>query len=204
MEYPSPFFILKMYSVIYFQLRWGFVVACRLSCLAACGILVPRPQVEPVSPALEWRFLATGPPGKSPAHYCFSLANFPILCTPAQYHLCKKPFLFFQVFSFFPVFLCCLVPTSPSLHSELLEEQELCLIHLCTPSTQSNTGLVVGLDKYLLNKWVTEWLCIHLQVIFVYDNGPLGGVSLEPRAQHWETQESPLVSQDRSTDTVLI
>ena len=107
MEYPSPFFILKMYSVIYFQLRWGFVVACRLSCLAACGILVPRPQVEPVSPALEWRFLATGPPGKSPAHYCFSLANFPILCTPAQYHLCKKPFLFFQVFSFFPVFLCC-------------------------------------------------------------------------------------------------
>lgn len=50
---------------------------------------------------------------------------------------------------------------------------------------------------------MTEWLCIHLQVIFVYDNGPLG-VSLEPRAQHWETQESPLVSQDRSTDSVLI
>ena len=29
------------------------------------GILVPRPGIEPKSPALEGRFLTTGPPGKS-------------------------------------------------------------------------------------------------------------------------------------------
>ena len=37
-----------------------------LSCPAACGILVPRPGIEPASPALEGGFLTTGPPGKSP------------------------------------------------------------------------------------------------------------------------------------------
>ena len=36
-----------------------------LSCPVACGILVPRPGAEPVSPALEGVFLTTGSPGKS-------------------------------------------------------------------------------------------------------------------------------------------
>ena len=44
----------------------GSVVAARgLSCPAACGILVPCPGIEPPSPALEGRFLTSGPPGKS-------------------------------------------------------------------------------------------------------------------------------------------
>ena len=30
-----------------------------------CGFLVPRPGIEPASPALEGRFLTTRPPGKS-------------------------------------------------------------------------------------------------------------------------------------------
>ena len=30
------------------------------------GILVPQPETEPVSPALENGLLTTGPPGKSP------------------------------------------------------------------------------------------------------------------------------------------
>ena len=30
-----------------------------------CGILVPQPGIEPMSPALESRFLTTGPPEKS-------------------------------------------------------------------------------------------------------------------------------------------
>ena len=30
----------------------------------ACGILVPRPRIEPMSPALAGGFLTTGPPGK--------------------------------------------------------------------------------------------------------------------------------------------
>ena len=42
------------------------VVAQGLSCPVAYGILVPRPGIEPVSPALEGGFLTTGPPGKSP------------------------------------------------------------------------------------------------------------------------------------------
>ena len=45
----------------------GSVVAVHgLSCPTACGILVPRPGIEPASPALEGGFLTTGPPGKSP------------------------------------------------------------------------------------------------------------------------------------------
>ena len=31
----------------------------------ACGILAPRPGIEPTSPSLEGRFLTTGPRGKS-------------------------------------------------------------------------------------------------------------------------------------------
>ena len=41
------------------------VVAHGLSCLTACGILVPRTGIEPESPALEGGFFTTGPPGKS-------------------------------------------------------------------------------------------------------------------------------------------
>ena len=44
----------------------GSVAAARgLSCPVACGILVPRPGIEPMSSALESRFLTTGPPRKS-------------------------------------------------------------------------------------------------------------------------------------------
>ena len=37
------------------------VAAHGLSCPVACGILVPRPGIEPVSPALEGGFFTTGP-----------------------------------------------------------------------------------------------------------------------------------------------
>ena len=43
-------------------LIFSLVVACRLSCGAVCGILVPWPGMEPVSPALAGRFPTTGPP----------------------------------------------------------------------------------------------------------------------------------------------
>ena len=39
--------------------------ALRLSCPVACGILVPRPGIEPASPALEGGFLITRAPAKS-------------------------------------------------------------------------------------------------------------------------------------------
>ena len=47
----------------------GSVVGVRaLSCPTARGLLVPRPGIEPKSPALEGRFLITGPTGKSPRY----------------------------------------------------------------------------------------------------------------------------------------
>ena len=58
------------------HMHWGsVVVACGLSCPAACGILVPRPGIEPASPALEGGFLTTGPPGKSPELLFFLFPN---------------------------------------------------------------------------------------------------------------------------------
>ena len=41
------------------------LVAYGLSCPIACGTVVPRPEIEPASPALENGFLSTGPPGKA-------------------------------------------------------------------------------------------------------------------------------------------
>ena len=40
-------------------------MALRFSCSAACGILVPQPGIELLSPALQGEFLTTGSPGKS-------------------------------------------------------------------------------------------------------------------------------------------
>jgi len=48
------------------QIMWASVVARGgLSCSEACGILVPPPGIEPLSPALEGGCLTIGPPGKS-------------------------------------------------------------------------------------------------------------------------------------------
>ena len=55
----------------------AWFLGCRLSCLKACGILVPGPEIEPVSSALEDGFLTTVPPVKSLIHFIqvASLAN---------------------------------------------------------------------------------------------------------------------------------
>ena len=59
-----------------FIAAWGLFSSCStgLSYLGACGILVPRPEIEPMSPALEGGFLTIGPPGKS--HICFLKSSF--------------------------------------------------------------------------------------------------------------------------------
>ena len=45
---------------------WASVVmAHRLSCPDACGILVPRPGIEPTSPALAGGFISTGQPASA-------------------------------------------------------------------------------------------------------------------------------------------
>ena len=52
------------------------VVAHGFSCPEACGILVPRPGIKPMSPALAGGFLTTGPPGKSarPPQWFFNVS----------------------------------------------------------------------------------------------------------------------------------
>ena len=64
---------LLFFFFFFFCLHWVFIVkrrlslvsVCQGSCPMACGILVPQPGIEPVSPALEGRFLTTGLTGKS-------------------------------------------------------------------------------------------------------------------------------------------
>ena len=48
-----------------FRLPWAFIVTYGLRCPSALGILVPQPGLELTSPALQGRFLTTGPPGRS-------------------------------------------------------------------------------------------------------------------------------------------
>ena len=57
---PPPFFIFIYLWFIYFFAALGL-----LSCPATCGILVPQPGIEPTAPAMQGRFLTTGPPKKS-------------------------------------------------------------------------------------------------------------------------------------------
>ena len=46
-----------------------------------CGILVPRPETEPSSPASQSGFMTTGPPGKSPQPpFCFLSPQFNFAC----------------------------------------------------------------------------------------------------------------------------
>ena len=62
----------------------SLAVVHRLSCPVACRILVPQPGIELASPALEDRFLTTGPP-----RCCCSVAQpCPALCDPMD---CSTP-----------------------------------------------------------------------------------------------------------------
>ena len=80
----SLFFLI---SLCIYRLCWVFAAVCRLlqlqrtgslalcvgsavvahgfSCPVACGIFIPQPGIESMAPALEDKFLTTGPPGKS-------------------------------------------------------------------------------------------------------------------------------------------
>ena len=56
----------------------SLVVMLGLSCSRACGILVPRPKIEPMSPELEGRFSINGPPEKSLLLHFFPLIFLPL------------------------------------------------------------------------------------------------------------------------------
>ena len=49
-------------------------VVHRLSCPAACRVWVPQPGIEPVSPALQGRFLTTGLPGNVSLPFLFGVS----------------------------------------------------------------------------------------------------------------------------------
>ena len=90
-----------------FWLYQVLVVVCRLcSCGArtllpvACGILVLGPGIKPVLPALEGRFLTSGPPGKSLKSWFFKFIEHSMLscyglnCVCSPHHplpLCPSP-----------------------------------------------------------------------------------------------------------------
>ena len=61
---PSSF--LAQLQTFCFGLQASLVVARGLGCPAACGILFLQWGIEPMSPALEGRFLTNEPPRKSP------------------------------------------------------------------------------------------------------------------------------------------
>ena len=72
-----------------------------LSCPAAWQILVPRPGMEPESPALAGGFLITGPPGKFPQIFNFDETQFIKFFLLISMLLVSYP----MSQSFFPVFL---------------------------------------------------------------------------------------------------
>ena len=60
-----------------------FIAACGLSCPVAYEILVPRPGIEPTSPALEGGFLTTQLPGNPPSVQFSSVTQLCLtLCDP--------------------------------------------------------------------------------------------------------------------------
>ena len=68
----SSFFFFFFYNLIDLLALWVFVAACGplyavlgLSGPVACGILASRPELKPLSSALEGRFFTSGSPGKS-------------------------------------------------------------------------------------------------------------------------------------------
>ena len=113
------FYLVNIYLFVSFWLHWvlvgphgifslwhmGSALRCagfslievyRLSCPIACGIWVPPTGIEPISPALQGRFLTTAPPGNS----LTSLFRSVKMCTTRQVHLCSGKFMCITVNEF--------------------------------------------------------------------------------------------------------
>ena len=88
---------------IFVAARGLFLVARRLICPAAFGILVPPPGIQPASPALEAGFFTTGPPAKSLAfQFLLHLADTALFANwrcCATLHLSKSVGAIFRVFA---------------------------------------------------------------------------------------------------------
>lgn len=146
------------------------------SYLALCPFPLPLLIILNISPFLNlpypsswWPFHVAIPSVWNTLHW-FQLTNSPILCilvTCLERFSCST----LQVIHFFPVFPPCLIHTSPSLESELLKDRN-CVLFMFMPLAPN---LLPGLWQALTNiPWKNECLCIHFQVIFMYNNGPAG------------------------------
>ena len=70
-------FKLRLHWVLLAAHGLSLVGVCWFSCPVACGILVPPPEIKPVSPALESRFLTTGPPREVSTVAFLNIINIP-------------------------------------------------------------------------------------------------------------------------------
>ena len=57
------------------QCTGSIVAICGFSCSVACGILVSRPGIKSMFPALRGKFLTIEPPGKSPIFLRYLLVH---------------------------------------------------------------------------------------------------------------------------------
>ena len=85
LDYPCGFFI-KLRELCSCgaqapESMGSVTVMDRLSCPEACGISVPQPWIKPMSPALEGRFITTGPPGKSLEEILDAIPLLPLFVT---------------------------------------------------------------------------------------------------------------------------
>ena len=64
-EYTAHFSFCYLKNIYLVALGMCDLLLWLAGCPMACGILVPPPGIEPMSPALQGGFLTTGPLGKS-------------------------------------------------------------------------------------------------------------------------------------------
>ena len=69
-----------------------------LRCLEVCGILVPQPGNEPVSPTLEGRFLTSVPPGKS--FYFLKKKKYIYIYTHTHTHLYTYIYIYMYMYMY--------------------------------------------------------------------------------------------------------
>ena len=60
------------WTLVVSRMWTSVVLALKLNYLVACRILVPWPGIKPASPALQGRYLPTGPSGKPPSGVFFA------------------------------------------------------------------------------------------------------------------------------------
>ena len=127
------------------KLTGSVSVLLRLSCSAACGILLPHPGIEPMSPALQGRFLTTGPQEKS--FLLFPDSDLKIY-TPYPFLQIRN---ILRIYSFIPFFLI------NSEHTYCVHSKSLS--HVLLSATLSTVAARLLCSWYSPGK--NTWVCCH-------------------------------------------